>query len=31
VAAVDRISSRDREVLFGMIRHSLPADMVAAA
>ena len=32
VAAVDRISSRDHiEVLFGMIRHSLPADMVAAA
>ena len=32
VASVDRISGHDRiEVLLGMIRHSLPADMVVAA
>lgn len=32
VAPVDRISGRGRiEVLFGMIRHSLPAEMVEAA
>jgi transcription antitermination factor NusG len=32
MATVDRISNHDRiEVLFGMIRHSLPADMVVAA
>ncbi len=31
VAPVDRIASRDRiEVLFGMLRHSLPVHMVAA-
>jgi transcription antitermination factor NusG len=32
VAPVDRVRGHDRvEILFGMIRHSLPADMVVAA
>jgi transcription antitermination factor NusG len=32
VAPVDRVRGHDRvEVLFGMIRHSLPADMIVAA
>jgi hypothetical protein len=32
VATVDRIDARGRiDVLFGLIRHTLPIDMVAAA
>ncbi len=32
IAAVDKVDAKGRiELLFGMIRHTLPADMVVAA